>query len=324
MTEIIQRQDPPEFPSNIIGNESQLPSCEEKNGAPSRTNRKDNSKSTGPRTPQGKGRSKFNARKHGLLSKDFLLKAESSAEYDVLVDGLIEDFQPQGKLETVLVESLATVLWRKRRLLQAETAEIEKAQFLLADLVLQNEAGDLEYAQLGAGPNLKLGQSNLRNLLRNAIEILHMHLELFAADDSEDVDSMRRRLKLLFGFETEDPQPYSWRRMSLVLSKLVSETIAKRHDCEDQPGPKKIVLEAVGEEIMRLAKLHDTAARVEELKREHDLAGTRMASQEVSELLVRHEAHFSREIDRILNRLERLQRIRRGQPLPPQVDVKIS
>ena len=34
--------------------------------------------------------------------------------------------------------------------------------------------------------------------------------------------------------------------------------------------------------------------------------------------------HLSREIDRTLNRLERLQRIRKGQPLPPQVGVKIS
>jgi hypothetical protein len=40
--------------------------------------------------------------------------------------------------------------------------------------------------------------------------------------------------------------------------------------------------------------------------------------------LLRYETHLSREIDRILNRLERLQRIRKGQPLPPQVDVKIS
>jgi hypothetical protein len=34
--------------------------------------------------------------------------------------------------------------------------------------------------------------------------------------------------------------------------------------------------------------------------------------------------HLSREIDRTLNRLERLQRIRKGQPLQPQVGVKIS
>ena len=40
--------------------------------------------------------------------------------------------------------------------------------------------------------------------------------------------------------------------------------------------------------------------------------------------LIRYEANLSPEIDRTVNRLERLQRIRKGQPLPPQLDVKIS
>jgi hypothetical protein len=44
----------------------------------------------------------------------------------------------------------------------------------------------------------------------------------------------------------------------------------------------------------------------------------------VVQVLGGYEAHFSREIDRILNRLERLQRIRKGQPLPTRLDVKIS
>jgi hypothetical protein len=46
--------------------------------------------------------------------------------------------------------------------------------------------------------------------------------------------------------------------------------------------------------------------------------------QEASDRLMRNETHLSREIDRIQNRLERLQGIRKGQPLPPQMDVKIS
>jgi hypothetical protein len=37
-----------------------------------------------------------------------------------------------------------------------------------------------------------------------------------------------------------------------------------------------------------------------------------------------YEAHFSRVIERTFNLLERLQRMRKGQPLPPQLDVKIS
>ena len=37
-----------------------------------------------------------------------------------------------------------------------------------------------------------------------------------------------------------------------------------------------------------------------------------------------HATHMSHQIDKILNWFERLQRMREGQPLPPQADVKLS
>ncbi len=54
-------------------------------------------RATGPRTPQGKERSKFNARKHGLFSKAVLLQDEPRAEYDALLNGLMENLQPHGR-----------------------------------------------------------------------------------------------------------------------------------------------------------------------------------------------------------------------------------
>jgi len=39
---------------------------------------------------------------------------------------------------------------------------------------------------------------------------------------------------------------------------------------------------------------------------------------------MRFDAHSSREIDRLVNRIECLQRMRKGQPALPQVDVNIS
>ena len=74
---------------------------------------------------------------------------------------------------------------------------------------------------------------------------------------------------------------------------------------------------------MRLKELHDTAVEVELMKRERNLARPHVPSQEVCDHLVRYETHLSREIDRILNKHERLQRMRKGQPLPPQLDVRI-
>ena len=40
--------------------------------------------------------------------------------------------------------------------------------------------------------------------------------------------------------------------------------------------------------------------------------------------LLRYPIALERAFDRTLTQLERLQRIRKGQPLPPQVDVNIS
>lgn len=76
--------------------------------------------STGPRTPEGKDKSKYNAVKHGIFSKVILLKGEPRIVFDALVDGLFNDLHPKGTLEEILVEKLAILLWRYRRLIVAE------------------------------------------------------------------------------------------------------------------------------------------------------------------------------------------------------------
>jgi hypothetical protein len=236
----------------------------------------------------------------------------------------MENLQPQGKLETVLVENLAILLWRKRRLLQVETAEIEKVQFLKWDLALQNKLDELEYAQLKGASDAKLGHSNPLALLRNAIEILDLHRQLFLADDIEAGEGVRRILKSIYGYQREGPEPYGWRQMSLMLAKLISSAEQGKHDGKDSPDVQKMMVEAICKEIMRLAKLHDDVAKIEALRREHNVAGARVPSQEVSDRLLRYEAHLSREFDKTLSQLERLQRMRKGQPVLPPIKVEVS
>ena len=267
---------------------------------------------------------KFNARKHGLFSKAVLLQDESRAEYDALLSGLMENLQPQGKLEIVLVESLANLLWRKRRLLQVETAEIEKAQFVNWDLALQNKVEELEYAQLNGPSDAKLEHNNARLLLRNAIEIPNIHRLGFMTGDPQLEEATRQTLKSIYGYQDEGPEPYGWRQMSLMISKLISSAEQGKEDSEDPPDVKQIMVEAIGKEIMRLVELHDTAAKVEALRRDHNLAAARVPSQEVSDRLIRYEAHLSREFDKTLAQLERLQRIRLGQPVLPKLEVHHS
>jgi hypothetical protein len=69
---------------------------------------------------------RFNALKHGILSRYTVLSHENHADYESLVNSLMEEHLPAGATEQHLIEELASVIWRKRRVLQAEGATINK------------------------------------------------------------------------------------------------------------------------------------------------------------------------------------------------------
>lgn len=69
---------------------------------------------------------RFNALKHGILSKLAVLAHEDHAEFADLLAALIEEHRPAGMTERHLIEELATIIWRKRRVLLAEGAKINE------------------------------------------------------------------------------------------------------------------------------------------------------------------------------------------------------
>jgi hypothetical protein len=79
-------------------------------------------KSTLPAEAGGTDSTRFNALRHGVLSRYTVLPWEDVDEYDALVAGLGAEHAPQGPTEEHLVEELAGILWRKRRLRLAEAA----------------------------------------------------------------------------------------------------------------------------------------------------------------------------------------------------------
>jgi hypothetical protein len=104
--------------------------------------------STGPRTQLGKDHSKQNALTHGIFSKEVVLKRESRTEFDALLSGLRDDFQPVGTFEEGLVEILAVTWWRQRRLLRAEGAEIQAGREGESLLLMQLDGSPTELAPL--------------------------------------------------------------------------------------------------------------------------------------------------------------------------------
>ncbi len=91
-------------------------------------------KSTGPRTPEGKGNSCKNRLKHGLRSEEPVLRTvEDEAEWLDHLQTYIDDAQPIGDVEFKLAEKAAMCLWKQARvevmMAHAQDREIEAASF---------------------------------------------------------------------------------------------------------------------------------------------------------------------------------------------------
>ncbi len=78
--------------------------------------------STGPRTAEGKAKSRGNAVTHGLTARKVLLKGEDPCEYRRLHEATIAQLKPQGVLEQELVARMVSLLWRLRRVPVFEAA----------------------------------------------------------------------------------------------------------------------------------------------------------------------------------------------------------
>jgi hypothetical protein len=91
-------------------------------------NRANARKSTGPRSQGGKARSRLNSRKHGLTAKTLIIVGERSDDFDQLRAELMDEHDPQSASECELVERLAGILWRLRRVPFFEAAILTTRQ----------------------------------------------------------------------------------------------------------------------------------------------------------------------------------------------------
>jgi hypothetical protein len=89
-------------------------------------NRRNAQKSTGPTTQEGKHQSRQNAFRHGLTAQTVIRHLENASEYSDLEALIIADYEPQTTIERILVERLASLLWRLRRAVAIETGLFER------------------------------------------------------------------------------------------------------------------------------------------------------------------------------------------------------
>lgn len=90
---------------------------------------RENGKKGGVKTDEGKAVSKYNAMKHGLLSKEVLLEDESEADLVSLSKKLRTELAIKTELELVLVDRITANVWRLRRVMQIEREMMNDDRF---------------------------------------------------------------------------------------------------------------------------------------------------------------------------------------------------
>jgi hypothetical protein len=87
------------------------------------------SKSTGPRTPEGKARSSVNALRHGLTGRVVVLPSEDMDAYYAFCGDLIADLAPETPVERQYAQTFCDTQWRLNRARSIEDSMLSLGHF---------------------------------------------------------------------------------------------------------------------------------------------------------------------------------------------------
>jgi len=292
--------------------------------------RKNALQSTGPKTLEGKSVVKWNALKHGLLSKEVIIPAgdgrESKAEFGRFLAQLYIDLQPNGILEEVLVEKIAVCYWRLRRVLRCEIGEIRKDldSVRLKEIFKRLDEVRFEKQFLGLDDSRHKLEKNSLGLdyLIGVLEDVRGLVEEVGYVPEE------AQKKLLKNFGTEENQLPFW---CFVFTNMATEgpQEAKENPEKygDTPTPeqcKGMILKLIDDEKEKMEGLKKMVKEKEELETEAKIFSLALPSKESMDKILRYETTLERQLYRAVNQLERLQRQRKGETIPPPISVDVS
>jgi hypothetical protein len=282
--------------------------------AQTEANQRNASRSTGPRSPQGKANSRLNAIKHGLRAEQVVLPTEDADEFRMHCMDWDEDWKPTTATRRHLVERLAVVSWRMRRCVRVESGRLSERikQSREASNRRESQALDALWMGLNSDPDRVVNALEAtRGGVNRLLEAWSIIEEDAATPDAwKDYDDNHFMFIYLHGIMPGDEDAATIKELSWRL--VVTNN---PEDAEEADGKLLTAAEALASatEIRRIAarkthhlrdlwrSLPDTAA---ERDRVAELAA--FAPRPEDESLRRYESQFEREVSRSIAQLIKL------------------
>jgi len=284
-------------------------------------NRRNALQSTGPKTVAGKAIAKMNAMKHGLLAREVIVQGmsykESPREFQAYRERFWRELSPVGPLEEALVDEMVTNRWRHRRALIAEAGEIS--------LSVDNAWWQRKNAPSVTQWTIWIQSADMTAAMEKSADgvfyLMHT-LEKLRDDVTQDgqltEDTFNRVLDLFAG------KPNHITHQLAAFCNIMKENPATLDAAALLAQHRGLVLDYIENELRTLSR------RFEELdEREEKVAAARQSASvlppiEKLDKILRYETALDRQFYRAMNQLERLQRMRSGEQVPPPLTMEVS
>jgi hypothetical protein len=257
-----------------------------------------------PAETSGTEITRFNALRHGLLSRYTVLPWEDADEYGALVGALAAEHAPRGPTEEHLVEELAGILWRKRRLRLAEAA-VHRCG-LAETFSPHRKTKQAALAHLGASDHSEGVSDAVRATAADTKEAL--------ADITADEAMTRRALDLL-GSSRNDAYEAALAALSEGARKCWADMLARKPD-KLQKGEEPSTADATSlRGFLETVVLPWLESRKKELANRpliREQAFGEALDPDKLERLGRYEVHLDRKLERMLTMLLRLKDLRQA------------
>jgi hypothetical protein len=241
---------------------------------------------------------RFNALKHGILSRYTVLSHENHTDYESLVDSLRAEHLPAGATEQHLIEELASVIWRKRRVLQAEGATINKG--------LKESARSAKTVIPAAAP-FELGLSGENTDIRNLMDLKPEDVAESQQSARHDIDATNKASAIL--------RRGGDRAYDKALRALLPDT---REWWQNYVDDEEYPANATGLATFITEHVTPFVYQQEKESRHHNAIVNQTIGEGLQayklEQLSRYETHLDRKFERTLGMLLKLKDIRSSRP----------
>jgi hypothetical protein len=237
---------------------------------------------------------KGNAMKHGILSRLAVLAHEDHAEFADLLAALLDEHRPGGMTERHLIEELATIIWRKRRVLLAEGAKINEG--------LKSAANSSKTVMASAAP-FQRGMASETTDVRDLLDLTPEDIAESQKSVALDLAATKKAAAIL---RKGGPNAYAKARRALIQESRDwwDEHVAEEEHPATAEGLAEFIRDSLEPICYRMAK---EAQFTPAIKAQTLGEGLRA---HLLEKLNRYETHLDRKFERTLAMLLKLKQLR--------------